>query len=45
MRKRNILKSIAGSVQRKATNATTQGVYTMLWGEEPPKKKKRVKIK
>lgn len=31
------------SSRRKAVNAGKQLVYMMLWGEEAPKKKKKVK--
>ena len=44
MRKRpGILKSLARNYKRKATNAATCGLYRAMWGEEPPKGKKKVK--
>lgn len=45
MRKSSILGRIASNYKRKATNAATQGLYEMMWGEEAPKKKRRVKVK
>lgn len=44
-RKVGILKSMARSCKRKATNCATQGLYRAMWGEEPPKGKKKVKSK
>lgn len=44
-RRGGILKSMARSCQRKATNCATQGLYGIMWGEEPPKGKKKVKSK
>ena len=38
-----ILGSIAASQRRKATNAMTQQIYRSMWGEEAPKKYKKVK--
>lgn len=43
-RRKSILGAMASNYQRKATNAATQGMYKAMWGEEPPKRKKRVKI-
>lgn len=31
--------------QEVATNCATQGMYRVMWGEEPPKGKKKVKSK
>jgi hypothetical protein len=44
-RRCGILKSIARNCKRKATNCATQGLYRAMWGEEPPKGKKKVKSK
>lgn len=44
-RRGGILKSIARSCKAKATNSATQGLYRAMWGEEPPKGKKKVKTK
>ena len=44
-RRGGILKSLAKSCKSKATNTATQGLYRLMWGEEPPKGKKRVKNK
>lgn len=42
-RKTSLLKSIAKNYKGKATNSATCGVYRMMWEEEPPKGKKKVK--
>lgn len=42
-RKTNLLKSIAKNYKGKATNSATCGLYKMMWGQEPPKGKKKVK--
>lgn len=42
-RRSNILGSIAASQKRKATNAMTQQIYKSMWGQEAPKKYKKVK--
>lgn len=42
-RRYGILKSMAASAKRKATNSARQGAYILMWGEEPPKRKKKVK--
>lgn len=42
-RKRSLLGNIAASAQRKATNSAKQAAYISMWGEEPPKGKKKVK--
>ena len=44
-RKSGFLKNVAKSCKRKATNCATQGMYRIMWGEEPPKGKKKVKSK
>lgn len=42
MRKpRGILSSLASNCKRKATNAATCGLYMAMWGEEPPKGKRK----
>ena len=40
-----ILKNLARSCKVKTTNSATQGLYTLMWGEEPPKGKKKVSNK
>ena len=42
-RKTSLLKSIAKNYKGKATNSATCGLYKVMWGEEPPKGKKKVK--
>ena len=37
------LKGLARNYKRKATNAATCGLYRVMWGEEPPKGKKKTK--
>ena len=37
MRKSSFLGRLAKNYQSKATNSATQGLYTLMWGEEPPK--------
>ena len=44
-RRSRILKSLARSCKAKATNSAIQGLYILMWGEEPPKGKKRVSNK
>lgn len=44
-RRGGILKSLAKSCKSKATNCATQELYRAMWGEEPPKGKKKVKSK
>ena len=44
-RRGGILKALARSCKAKATNCATQGLYRAMWGEEPPKVKKRVSNK
>lgn len=44
-RRGGILKNLAKSCKSKATNCATQGLYRAMWGEEPPKRKKKVKSK
>ena len=44
-RRGGILRNLASSCQRKATNTATQGLYRAMWGEEPPKGKKKVSNK
>lgn len=44
-RKSSFLGRLAKSCKSKATNSATQGLYTLMWGEEPPKGKKRVSNK
>lgn len=41
MRKTSFLKNVARNYQCKATNTATCGVYKAMWGEEPPKGKKK----
>lgn len=38
-----ILGSLAKSTKSKATNSATCGLYRAMWGEEPPKGKRKVK--
>ena len=40
-RRGGVLKSLARNCKAKATNSATQGLYTLMWGEEPPKGKKK----
>ena len=40
-RRGGILKSMARNCKRKATNCATQGLYQLMWGEEPPKVKNK----
>lgn len=42
-RRTSLLKSIAKNYKGKATNSATCGLYRMMWGQEPPKGKKKVK--
>ena len=42
-KKTSLLKSIAKNYKGKATNSATCGLYKVMWGEEPPKGKKKVK--
>lgn len=44
-RRGGILKSLAKNCKKKATNSATQALYMAMWGEEPPKGKKKVKNK
>ena len=44
-RRGGILRSLAKSCKSKATNSATQGLYKAMWGEEPPKGKKKVSNK
>lgn len=44
-RRGGILRNLARSYKAKATNSATQALYTLMWGEEPPKGKKRVNNK
>ena len=44
-RRGGILKNLARSFKSKATNSATQALYTLMWGEEPPKGKKKVSNK
>lgn len=44
-RRGGILKALARSCKGKATNCATQGMYRLMWGEEPPKGKKKVDSK
>lgn len=44
-RKSSFLGRLAKNYKSKATNAATQGLYRAMWGEEPPKGKKKVKTK
>ena len=44
-RRGGILKNLAKSCKAKATNSAIQGLYILMWGEEPPKGKKRVSNK
>lgn len=41
MRKRSIIKTIAGNVKRKATNAAITTAYIAMWGEKPKKGRKK----
>lgn len=40
-RKSSFLGRLAKSCQSKATNSATCAMYTLMWGEEPPKGKKK----
>jgi hypothetical protein len=42
MARRSVLKGLSSGMKRKATNSLNQAGYMLMWGEEPPKKKKRV---
>ena len=44
-RRGGVLKSLARNSKAKATNSATQGLYTLMWNEEPPKGKKKVSNK
>ena len=44
-RRGGFLKSLAKSCKSKATNSANQAMYMMMWGEEPPKRKKKVSNK
>lgn len=44
-RRGGLLKNLAKSCKSKATNSATQAIHMLLWGEEPPKGKKRTKNK
>lgn len=43
MARRGFLKGLAKTTKSKATNSAKQLMYKAMWGEEPPKGKKRVK--
>lgn len=44
-RKSSFLGRLAKNYQSKATNSATQALYGLMWGEEPPKDKKKVNNK
>lgn len=44
-RKSSILNAMARNYKLKANNAARQGIYKVMWGEEPPKRYKKVKVK
>ena len=44
-RRGGFLKNLAKSCKSKATNSATQSLYMLMWGEEPPKEKKKVSNK
>lgn len=35
--------SVGSKLKRRATNSAKQSLYMIMWGEEVPKRKKRVK--
>ena len=39
--RKGIKLSTAGNMRRKATNSLKQAAYMLMWGEEPPKGKKK----
>ena len=36
-------RSLGNQLKRNARNAAKQTLYTMMWGEKPPKGKRRIK--
>ena len=44
-RKSSFLGRLAKNCKSKATNSATQGLYMLMWEEEPPKEKKKVSNK
>ena len=43
-RQGNIFKLMGTKLKKQATNAANQYAYEMIWGEKPPKGKRKVKV-